>query len=121
MRFFCPSCDQVTEDAGQLTAHLEAQHAGFVAWLSDRLGADPVPLGAAVWYWNQDQDPAADGWQPATVTGWGGKDGCPVYDVTLANGWVKWGWAWQVRPRGAGDLAPSERPGALRGELGPWP
>ena len=84
------------------------------------------------------------------MTGWGGKDGCPVYDVWVSDlpGYIeaipaqsdarraaeltyriqhpagaggRWGWAWQVIPRGAADLAPSERPGALRGELGPWP
>ena len=121
MDYFCNACDHVTQDAGQALAHLEAQHPGFLPWLIERLGGDPAPLGAAVWYWNQDQDPAREGWQPATVTGWGGKDGCPLYDVTLANGWARWGWAWQVIPRSAGAPAPTDRPGALRGEAGPWP
>ena len=61
--FYCPACDHVTADAGQALAHLEAQHAALLTWLAGRLGAAPLPLGAAVWYWNQDQDPAREGWQ----------------------------------------------------------
>jgi len=147
--FYCGLCDHVTDDAGQARAHVETQHAGLMDWLTDRLGGDPLPLEAAVWYWAQDQDPARDGWQPATVTGWGGKDGCPVYDVWVdlpgyidalpapsdarraaeltyrlqhpASAGGRWGWAWQVIPRAPYAPTPTDRPGALRGEFGPWP
>ena len=114
--FYCGLCDHAAADADQARAHVEAQHPGFIPWLTERLGAVPVAIGAAVWYWNQDQDPARAGWQPATVIGWGGKDGCHVYDVQSPNGWIKWGWAWQVVTRSG---SPSDPPAMIPKELIP--
>ena len=76
----------------------------------------PVPIGGECWYWNQDQDPAREGWAPAIVEGWGGKDGRWVFDVRLiVEGWCKWGWPWQVLPRSPGEPMPGDSPAELRG------
>lgn len=117
----CCDCGAVL--AGAATAEesftLDRPSPGLAAWFAERCGvelADRLRPGAGVWYWNQEQ--TGDGWVPATVTGWGGKDGCPVLDVTLANGWHKWGWVWQCVP---GADMPAMPPAALSGATGPWP
>lgn len=113
MTYTCGWCEWSGEDLAEARVHLLMVHPEPVKWYRAALGGkDPAALvGSGVWFWLQDQ--AGDGWQPATVTGWGAKDGQPVVDVTLANGWTRWGWLWQVRPRAAGEPPFSDRPQEL--------
>lgn len=108
-------CNQVTEDPHpprRRAAPGRGREAIRAAWRGPLLAK-----GAAVWYWSLKRR----GWQSATVTGWSSLSSYPVYDVELSDGLERWGWIWQVIPRGADDLPPTDPPGALLGELGPWP
>jgi hypothetical protein len=73
----------------------------------------PVEDGALCWYWNQDQDPAREEWTAAIVDGIGYKDGMRVFDVRIRDGGYKWGWPWQLLPRGEGEAAPTAAPAEL--------
>jgi hypothetical protein len=110
--YSCGWCDWRGADPEAAREHLVVEHAGPAEWLQLRLGQDPgALLGSPVWYWLQDQ--SGDGWQAATVTGLGGKDGAPVYDVALEAGGVRWGWPWQVLPRAEDKPGPSGKPQEL--------
>ena len=62
--FYCGLCDHAAADADQARAHVEAQHPGFIPWLTERLGADPVTIGAAVWYRTRTRRAPAGNRQP---------------------------------------------------------
>lgn len=119
MDFYCSFCDHQTDDAAAAQGHLDQVHPGIVAWFYDQAGplAPALALGASVWYWRQE-GAGLDSWTRATVTGWGGKDGCALVDVMMDDGGDRWGWLWQVLP--GSEPMPARRPAALDGAAGPW-
>lgn len=113
--FYCSHCPAELATAEQAQTHLVEAHADFAAWLSERLGATPLPIGAPIWYYMQAQEPAHTGWQPARITSWGGKDGRPVADIMTTAGYFRWGWIWQILPRAPGEAPPAQPPAELTG------
>lgn len=113
--YYCSFCPAELPTAEAAQAHLVEAHTGIYDWLRERLGGDLLPIGAQIWYWWQDQDPTQEGWRPAILTGWGGKDGQPTADIETTAGDYRWGWAWQVLPRTPDAQPPAQPPAELTG------
>lgn len=115
--WYCSLCPAEFLTAEEAQAHLTTAHEGALDWLREHLPAELVdlPIGAPIWYYMQAQDPAQEGWRPAILTGWGGKDGQPTADIETTAGDCRWGWAWQILPRTPDAQPPAAPPAELTG------